>query len=44
MTYQKILNNLAAYNRTYKKCGPWALAFAKAVAPAKDSYFRFANV
>jgi hypothetical protein len=33
-----------AYNRTYKKCGHCASVFAKAVAPAKDIYFRFANV
>ncbi len=31
-------------NITYQKCGYSASAFAKAVAPAKDNYFRFANV
>jgi len=39
-----VLNINSAANNTYQKCGYSASAFAKAVAPAKDNYFRFANV
>jgi hypothetical protein len=37
-------SNARTANITYQKCGYSASAFAKAVAPAKDNYFRFANV
>jgi hypothetical protein len=46
---EKTIDNLVekeqrTANITYQKCGYSASAFAKAVATAKDNYFRFANV